>query len=199
MATVTVNGLLAGHVGLDIQCLDRIYLSGYVPTLQYGGHVALFMSDHLGLPIPSPAIMEKIGAAFRRAVTAFTQRQQIPLVRFAKTDRKQDVMRPHLARQAGTGAPGVAAVGVAQEFQNVFASTQRPGSRSTVPLLQGRPAGHLLLLLPVERRVRARVHQDLQLLPVSDEGVDQRARVGQAAGSAGGDRVLRAVQRVRHL
>ena len=127
MATVSVNDLLDGHAGLDIECLDRIYLNGYVPTLQYGGHVALFMSDHLGLPIPSPAIMEKIGAAFRRAVTAFTQRQQIPLVRFAKTDRKQDVMRPHLARQASTGTPGVAAVGVAQEFQNVFASTQRSG------------------------------------------------------------------------
>jgi len=32
MATVTVNDLLDGHVVLDVQCLDRIYLNGYVPN-----------------------------------------------------------------------------------------------------------------------------------------------------------------------
>jgi hypothetical protein len=29
---VTVNDLLDGHVLLDIECLDRIYLNAYVPT-----------------------------------------------------------------------------------------------------------------------------------------------------------------------
>ena len=28
---VTVNDLLDGHVALDIQCLDRIYLNAYIP------------------------------------------------------------------------------------------------------------------------------------------------------------------------
>lgn len=36
---------------LDIECLDRIYLNGYVPTLQVGGQVAGFMTRHLGFPI----------------------------------------------------------------------------------------------------------------------------------------------------
>ena len=36
-------------------------------------------------------------------------------------------MRPYLARQARTGRSGVAAIGVAQEFQNVFAATKRMG------------------------------------------------------------------------
>jgi hypothetical protein len=31
---VTVNDVLEGHVALDIQCLDRIYLNAYVPKLQ---------------------------------------------------------------------------------------------------------------------------------------------------------------------
>ena len=31
---VTVNDVLDGHVALDIQCLDRIYLNAYVPKLQ---------------------------------------------------------------------------------------------------------------------------------------------------------------------
>jgi hypothetical protein len=35
MATrvVTVNDVLDGHVGLDLECFDRIYLNGWVPTL----------------------------------------------------------------------------------------------------------------------------------------------------------------------
>lgn len=30
---VTVNDVLDGHTALDIQCLDRIYLNAYIPTL----------------------------------------------------------------------------------------------------------------------------------------------------------------------
>ena len=35
--------------------------NGYVPNLQVGGQVVSFMTQHLGFPIPSPAIMERIG------------------------------------------------------------------------------------------------------------------------------------------
>jgi hypothetical protein len=125
MGTLTVNDLLEGHVGLDIECMDRIYLNGYVPSLQVGGQVAGFMTRHLGYPIPSPAIMERIGTSFRRAVHAFAEDNHVPLVRFGKDDRKIDVMRPYVAAQARTGRSGVAAIGIAQEYQNVFASSQR--------------------------------------------------------------------------
>jgi hypothetical protein len=38
---VTVNDMLDGHVTLDVECLDRVYQNGYVPTLQVGsGRVA---------------------------------------------------------------------------------------------------------------------------------------------------------------
>ena len=126
-ATVTVNDVLDGHVGLDVECLDRIYLNGYVPNLQVAGQVVSFMTAHLGNPIPSPAIMEKIGTAFRKAVASFAEADHIPVVRFSKDDRKIDRMRPYLARQAATGRSGVAAIGTAQEFQNVFAASQRTG------------------------------------------------------------------------
>jgi hypothetical protein len=125
MAVVTVNDLLEGHVGLDIECMDRIYLNGYVPNLQVAGQVASFMTRHLGYPIPSPAIMEKIGTGFRRAVRGFADANHIPVVRFGKNDRKIEVMRRHLLAQARTGRSGVAAIGIAQEFQSVFAATQR--------------------------------------------------------------------------
>jgi hypothetical protein len=124
-AVTTVNELLYGHVALDVECMDRIYLNGYVPTLQVGGQVVSFMTAHLGYPIPSPAIMEKIGTSFRRAVSRFAEDEHVPVVRFGKNDRKIDVMRRHLAAQAKTGRSGVAAIGVAQEFQNVFAATKR--------------------------------------------------------------------------
>jgi len=127
VATVTVNDVLDGHVGLDVECLDRIYLNGYVPNLQVGGQVVSFMTQHLGCPIPSPAILEKIGTAFRKAVASFAEADHIPVVRFSKDDRKIDRMRPYLARQAATGRCGVAAIGTAQEFQNVFAASQRTG------------------------------------------------------------------------
>jgi len=35
---VTVSQVIDGQVGLDLACLDRIYLNGYVPNLQVGGH-----------------------------------------------------------------------------------------------------------------------------------------------------------------
>ena len=125
--TATVNNVLDGHVVLDVECLDRIYLNGYVPNLQVGGQVVSFMTQHLGCPIPSPAILEKIGIAFRKAVASFAEADHIPVVRFGRGDRKIDVMRLYLARQAATGRSGVAAIGVAQEFQNVFAAHQRAG------------------------------------------------------------------------
>lgn len=125
---VTVNDVLDGHVVLDLECLDRIYLNAYVPMLQVGGQVVSFLTQHLGNPIPSPAIFEKIGLAFRKAVAEFAQDDHIPVVRFGKADRKIEVMRPYLDAQAKTGRSGVAAIGVAQEFASVFTGTERPTS-----------------------------------------------------------------------
>jgi len=129
---VTAGELLDGHTVLDIQCLDRVYLNAYVPILQSSGQVVAFMTQHLGMPIPSPALMEKIGTKFRRAVESFASANGIPWVRFGKGDRKIDVMQPYLDRQAATGRSGVAAIGVAQEFQRVWAAYQRD-TRTAAP------------------------------------------------------------------
>jgi hypothetical protein len=126
MATVvTVNDVLDGQVALDLECLDRIYLNAYVPNLQVGGQVVTFLTQHLGNPIPSPAIFERIGTAFRAAVGRFADDEHIALVRFSKHDRKIERMRPYLAAQAATGRSGVAAIGVAQEYASVFTATAR--------------------------------------------------------------------------
>lgn len=118
MATrlVTTSEFVSGHVTLDLECLDRIYLNGYVPNLQVGGQVVQFLARR-GFPIPSPAVVNRIGERFRESVRRFAERNRIPVVRFGKGDRKIEVMRPYLARQAATGRSGVAAIGTAQEFQ----------------------------------------------------------------------------------
>ncbi|WP_131784903.1 hypothetical protein [Protofrankia symbiont of Coriaria ruscifolia] len=125
--TVTVNEVLDGHVALDIQCLDRIYLNAYVPTLQTSAQVTAFLSGHLGYPFPSPALFNQIGQRFRRAVASFAEANDIPWVRFGRDDvgGKLELMRPHLDRQAATGRSGVAAIGVAQEFQRVWTAYER--------------------------------------------------------------------------
>ena len=125
---VTVNDVLNGQVALDLECLDRVYLNGWVNNLQVGGQVVSFLTAHLGYPIPSPAIFDKIGTAFRRAVTRFAEQDHIPVVRFTKADRKIETMRPYLAAQTKTGRSGVAAIGVAQEYASVFTGTEREGS-----------------------------------------------------------------------
>jgi hypothetical protein len=90
MATrvVRVNDVLDGHVGLELECFDRIYLNGWVQTLQVPGQVVSFLTRHLGFPIPSPAVLERIGLGFRKAVTDFAAEHGIPVVRFAKGERR---------------------------------------------------------------------------------------------------------------
>ena len=56
---VTVDEVLGGHVALDIECLDRVYLNAYVPILQSSGQVVAFMTQYLDLPIPSPALLRE--------------------------------------------------------------------------------------------------------------------------------------------
>ena len=57
---VTVNDVLDGHVQLDLDCLDRLYLHGYLGQLQVGGRVIQFL-QHRGYPVPSPACLQQMG------------------------------------------------------------------------------------------------------------------------------------------
>jgi hypothetical protein len=68
--------------------------TGSIPTAtcRIFRSVVSFMTAHLGYPIPSPAIMEKIGTAFRRSVRLYLEDNHIPVVRFHKGDRKIEVM-----------------------------------------------------------------------------------------------------------
>ena len=65
---VTAADMVAGHVGLDISCLDRVYLNGFAARLQTPGGVVWFFHEHRGKPIVSPALFEPMGEKFRREI-----------------------------------------------------------------------------------------------------------------------------------
>jgi hypothetical protein len=121
---VTVNDVLDGHVQLDLDCLDRLYLHGYLGQLQVGGQVVQFL-QHRGYPVPSPACLQQIGDAFRRRVASFAEANHIPVVTLKAADRNIEVMKPYLDKAAATGRSQVAAIGVAQEVQRVLIARQR--------------------------------------------------------------------------
>jgi hypothetical protein len=81
MASVAnINDVLEGHVALEIECVDRLYLNAYVPNLQVGGQVVRFQCAHLGFEIPSTALFARIGNRFWREVKAFAAKRQIPIL-----------------------------------------------------------------------------------------------------------------------
>ena len=132
---VNVNAVLDGHVMLDLQCLDRVYLNGYVPTLQVGGQVIGFLSQHLGYRVASPALFKQIGDRFSNAIRSFAEINAIPVLhlntpdRSRWNDRKLDHVRDYV--NAAT-QPGVVAIVIAQEVQKVFMGHRR-GPKSDGP------------------------------------------------------------------
>lgn len=68
LVPVTMNNVLDGHVKLTMDCLDRVYLHGYLGRLQASGQLVQFLK-HRGYPIPSAACLRQIGDSFRRRVS----------------------------------------------------------------------------------------------------------------------------------
>ena len=55
-----VRDLLEGHITLELESIDRLYLNGYVPQLQHGPGLVGFLCQHHRQPIaaiasPSPS------------------------------------------------------------------------------------------------------------------------------------------------
>jgi hypothetical protein len=99
---VTVNDVLDGHKLLEIDCADRIYLTLSAPNLVVGGQVVNFLTVHEQRPIPSPALLERRGLAFRRAVASFAEANEIPVLSFAG---KRDKCPAAAPRSSPSGAP----------------------------------------------------------------------------------------------
>jgi hypothetical protein len=110
----TISSLLADHVSLQVRSVDRLFLQGYVPRLMTEGQVIRFLLDR-GFPIPSPAVLGKIGRDYVNQVNQFIVDNEIPTVRFVRGDVKEEIAREHFKRAEQDGRYGVVMVGIAQE------------------------------------------------------------------------------------
>ena len=122
--------VLAKHVTLQLESIDRMYLHGYVAGLQTGGGVACFFRKHRGQPYASSALMAPISTAFVRAIEQFVGGHRIPLISFQRGERKDTVATTYLAQFQRH--EGVLFVGKAQERQRVFRTTKRRNPKTGV-------------------------------------------------------------------
>jgi hypothetical protein len=100
-----------------------MYLNVFVPQLQRTGQVVGYLMRHRGFPIASTALVAPMSQAFATAVRDYAKVGNVPVVRFAKGQRKDDVMHQHLAQFTGTDE--VMFIGVAQEKAHVFRTERR--------------------------------------------------------------------------
>jgi hypothetical protein len=98
--------------------MDRLYLNGYVPTLQRPQNQWWYLVKHKGCPVQSPVLLRKWVDTFVADIRGFAARNRLPLVQFERGERKEDVARRRLARFRH--AEGVVLIGVAQEKVNGF-------------------------------------------------------------------------------
>jgi hypothetical protein len=126
---VTINEILREHVTLDIECIDRLYLNGYIPNLQTSGQLVRFL-QHRGFEIPSPTLLGQATKRYNAAVKAFAEESKILMIRFESGTRKEDIAQAHRAHFQE--AEGVVFIGTAQEKSNSFKATKRTGADSRV-------------------------------------------------------------------
>lgn len=119
----TVADVIRHHVTLEVEGIDRMYLNVYQPKLQHEAGVAAFFRFHRGHPVASSVLMDPISKDFISAVETFVHQQQVPLLTFAKGQRKEDVALEYRTKFEGT--EGILFVGKAQEKTPVFRTEKR--------------------------------------------------------------------------
>ena len=116
------------HVSLEVEGIDRMYLNVYVPALQREGGVASFFRFHRGYRFASSALMDPISKAFIAEMEQFAKQGNIPVVRFGKGQRKDDVAAEY--RKKFQGEEGVLFIGKAQEKTPVFRTERRRNEKT---------------------------------------------------------------------
>src|SRR5262249_1623682 len=93
----SVADVLSGHVTLEIESVDRMYLNLYVPPLQRELGVVGFFKHHRGRPFASGALMQPITEAFVAGVYRFADEGGVDIYNFKVGQRKDDVALGYLA------------------------------------------------------------------------------------------------------
>jgi hypothetical protein len=124
----SVADVLAEHVTLEVEGIDRMYLNVYVGPLQREGGVASFFRFHRGHQFASSALMDPISKTFIAAMEAFARRECVSIVQFRKGQRKDDIAAGYLKKF--TDIEGVLFIGKAQEKTPVFRTQRRRNEKT---------------------------------------------------------------------
>lgn len=120
---LTIKDVLTDKVTLDIECIDRVYLNGYVKNLQMPGGLINFIREQMGFPIPSPMLLAPVSEAFRARVEKFAEEQGLTIVNFAHGEEKDETARAHLAKFDKSS--GVVLIGKAQEKTSGYTARRK--------------------------------------------------------------------------
>jgi hypothetical protein len=121
----TIPELLSGHFTSEAECLDRLYLNGYIGKLATSGGLVTFMREQLGKPIPSTVVLGQVTEKFREAVKIQAERDKIPIYPFDHKERKDDVAN-QMRRRRGV-RDEIVFIGVAQEKAQYFSGKKVGG------------------------------------------------------------------------
>ena len=113
----SVAELQRENVTFELESIDRMYFNAYVPQLTSAGGVASYFRNYLGHRFASTKQAVDMSAGFKRGVLDFAQDHAIPIIRFEKRQRKDEVMQKHLRKFKGR--EGVLFIGIAQEKATV--------------------------------------------------------------------------------
>jgi hypothetical protein len=111
------------HVTLELECMDRLYLNVYQPQLQLERHVFHFLRQQRDQGAVSSNCFAAMTTAFVAAIEAYAKRHRVPIVPFARRQRKDDVAAEY--RKKAAGAAGVLFIGKAQEKVPTFRTEGR--------------------------------------------------------------------------
>jgi hypothetical protein len=119
----TIPELLDGHVTLEVECLDRLDLNGYIGKLAAGTGLVFFMREQLNKPVPSPVVLGQVSEKFRAAVKELAERDAIPLYQFQHKEKK-DGLANEFRRQRPV-RDAIVFIGVAAEAKKISARAER--------------------------------------------------------------------------
>jgi len=136
--TRTAADVLSGHVTLEIESIDRMYLNLYVPPLQRALGVVGFFKHHRGLPFASGAVMQPITDAFVAAIHRYADQEGIEFYNFKPGQRKDEVALEYLAQF--DREEGIMFIGVAQEKTWVWGAGKRRSRCGLSVVARVRPA-----------------------------------------------------------
>ena len=182
----TVAEILAEHVTLEIEGIDRMYLNVYVPRAPACGRGGGVLSG------PPRAAVRVVGAdgADQHGVRGRDRARScasrsVPLITFSKGQRKDDVAEEHLARFTAA-KEGVLFVGKAQEKASVFRTEKRRTPETGRPypwLVRSTAMVNQYYFYCRRSGLRPVLPEVLLLLPVQRQAVPQRPRVRSSANS----------------